>query len=292
MERVPAQHAGLFRGQRAVPVRPAAAAALPAAVRRAAHGQRAAGHGLEHRRLVRHQHELAELLRRVHHDLPGPDGRPRGAELHVGRGRHRDRHRADPRVHPVPDRQAGQLLGGRDPLRVPAAAPAGRHRRHCPDGRRRDRQLRQLPHAHHPVRRAPDHGRRPGRLAGSHQGHGEQRGRLLQRQLRAPLREPEPVHELVRDLPAAAHPVRHAARVRQDGRRQPAGLRAGRGHGDHLDGGRRRHQLLRDAGRRDGHRTSRTAPRRATRSRFGTPGSLAVRGLDHGHLHRGGELLP
>ena len=45
--------------------------------------------------------------------------------------------------------------------------------------------------AHHAHRRAPDHHRRPGRLAGGHQGARHQRRRLLQRQLRAPVREPE-----------------------------------------------------------------------------------------------------
>ena len=186
VERLPAQHARVLRGERAVPVRPPAAAALPAGVRRAAHGQRAAGPGLQHGRLVRDQHELAELLRRVHHDLPGPDGRPRGAELHVRRGRHRHRHRAGPRVHAVQDRQAGQLLGGRDQDHGPVPASAVDPRRNHPDGRRRNRQLHQLPHGDHPVRRAPDHRRRTGRLAGGHQGLREQRRRFLQRQLRAP----------------------------------------------------------------------------------------------------------
>src|ERR1019366_1239296 len=108
MERVPALHAGVLPGQRAVPVRPGAAAALPAAV--AEDGQRPARPRLEYRRVVRHQHQLAELRRRVHHGLPGADGRAGGAELPVRRRRHRGRDRADPRVHPVQDRQARQLL--------------------------------------------------------------------------------------------------------------------------------------------------------------------------------------
>ncbi len=86
--------------------------------------------------------------------------------------------------------------------------PAVHRRRDRPDGGRRDRQLLQLPHRHHAVRGAPDDRRRAGGLAGGHQGRGEQRRRLLQRQLRAPVREPEPVHQLVRDLPAAADGVR------------------------------------------------------------------------------------
>ena len=59
----------------------------------------------------------------------------------------------------------------------------------------------------------------PGRLAGGHQGAGHQRRRLLQRQLVPPVREPEPVHQHLRDLPAAADPVQPAAHVRQDGPR-------------------------------------------------------------------------
>ena len=146
--------------------------------------------------------------------------------------------------------------------------PAVRCRRDRPDGRRRDRQLLRLPHGDHAVRRAPDHGRRPGGLAGGHQGDGEQRRRILQRQLRPPVREPEPVHQPVRDLPAAADPVRHAAGVRQDGQGQPAGLRPGRDHG-------RSSGWPRSAGSASSRRTPppaaprrspRATPRRAPRS--------------------------
>ena len=63
--------------------------------------------------------------------------RARGAELHVRRGRPGGGDRDDPRVHPVPDRQARQLLGRPDPGHHPAAAAAVGHRRHHPDGERR-----------------------------------------------------------------------------------------------------------------------------------------------------------
>ena len=76
-----------------------------------------------------------------------------------------------------------------------------------------------------------------------------------------PFENSEPVHEHLHHLPAAADPVRHAAGVRQDGRRQQAGLRAGRRHGHHLGGRRRRDQLLRGP---PGHRRSRP-PARARR---------------------------
>ncbi len=121
----------------------AAAAALPAAER--AHGQRAAGHGLEHRGVVRHQHQLAELRRRVHHGLPGPDDRPDRAAVHVGGRRPGRRDRDDPRLRPVQDRQARQLLGGRDPGVVPAADPDSGRRRDHPHRQRRDRELPRLP---------------------------------------------------------------------------------------------------------------------------------------------------
>jgi K+-transporting ATPase ATPase A chain len=63
-----------------------------------------------------------------------------------------------------------------------------------------------LPQHRHAGPWSSDHGRRPGGLAGGHQGHGQQRRRLLQRQLRHAVREPEPVHELVRDLPHPGDP--------------------------------------------------------------------------------------
>ena len=63
--------------------------------------------------------------------------RARGAELHVRRGRPGGGDRDDPRVHPVPDGQARQLLGRPDPGHHPAAAAAVGHRRHHPDGERR-----------------------------------------------------------------------------------------------------------------------------------------------------------
>ncbi len=53
--------------------------------------------GLQHRRELRHQHQLARLRRRDDHELPHPDGRPRLAQLHLGRGRLGGRGRARPR---------------------------------------------------------------------------------------------------------------------------------------------------------------------------------------------------
>ena len=66
---------------------------------------------------------------------------------------------------------------------------------------------------------------------GGHQGARHQRRRLLQRQLRAPVRGPDGLGLAARGLPAPGHPVRAAAHVRPDGRRQAAGLRDPRRHG-------------------------------------------------------------
>ena len=72
-------------------------------------------------------------------------------------------------------------------------------------------------------RPAPGHHRRPGRLAGGDQGARHQRRRLLQRQLGAPVREPQRAQQPVRDLPAAADPGRADPHVRRDGRGQAPG---------------------------------------------------------------------
>ena len=59
---------------------------------------RHAGLVLQHRRQLRHQHQLAGLRRRVDHELPHADGRARGAELPLRGHRHRGGDRADPRL--------------------------------------------------------------------------------------------------------------------------------------------------------------------------------------------------
>ena len=88
---------------------------------------------LQHRRELRHQHELAELRRRDDDERPGPDDRAHGAELRLGRGRHGGRRRADPRLHAPARGDHRQLLGrphkGRDPRPAPAGAGARRRAR-------------------------------------------------------------------------------------------------------------------------------------------------------------------
>ena len=79
---------------------------------------------------------------------------------------------------------------------------------------------------------AADHHRWPRGQPGSDQGTRHQRRRLLQRQLRASVREPELVDQLAGDLPAAGDQLLAAAHVRPHGRQQEAGLCDRRGHGD------------------------------------------------------------
>ena len=79
---------------------------------------------------------------------------------------------------------------------------------------------------------AADHPRGAGRQPGGHQGPRHQRRRVLQRQLRASVREPDGVDELAGNLPAAGDQLLAAPHLRPHGRQQEAGLRDRLGHGD------------------------------------------------------------
>ena len=146
--------AGLQPGVDAGALRPAAPAG-PAAVQSAGPAGRRAGSGLQHRRLVHDQHQLAVVRRRDDDELLHADGRPRVPELRVGGRRHRAGDRLHPRHRRARARDARQLLGGHDarhalgaaavlPGRVAAAGVAG--------GRAELQALR--PRA---ARRSPDH---------------------------------------------------------------------------------------------------------------------------------------
>ena len=188
---------------------------------------------MEHRGQLRHQHQLAELLRGVHRRPSRADGRAGGAELRLGRRGHGGGDRAGPRVCPPAHRRPGQLLGR--PGAHGASHPAAdRDRgRHPADRGRGDPELPpQRPDCHHPGRRPADDHRRPGGQPGGHQGARHQRRRLLQRELLAPVREPDRVDQLAGDLPAAGDQLLAAAHVRPHGRQRQAGLRDRIGHGD------------------------------------------------------------
>ncbi len=123
---------------------------------------------------------------------------------------------------------------------------------------------------------------------------GNNGGRLLQRELGPPVREPERVHELARDVPHPAHPVRPDEHVRADGRRPTAGLGALRD--DDGDPGRRARSS------RCGARASatRSIPQAVIAGALGNMegkevrfGAAAERPLRHGddrHEHRRREL--
>ena len=112
---VPAERAGVLARLRARALSDAARAASPAVQPRLqGHGARAV---VQHRRELHDEHQLAVLLRRIDTRLHRADGRPRGAELRLGRGRHLRRDRAGARLRAVAHRSARQLLGRPDPHR-------------------------------------------------------------------------------------------------------------------------------------------------------------------------------
>ena len=92
------------------------------------------------------------------------------------------------------------------------------------------------PGGQHAGGRAADHHRRPGRQPGVHQAARHQRRRVLQRQLRASLREPHRMDQLGRDLPVGLHRILAAPNLRPHGREQEAGLcHRGGDVGDRID---------------------------------------------------------
>ena len=146
------------------------------------------------------QHELAELLGRERRHIPDPGRGPGGPQLHLGRDRPRHRDRAVPRPDPAQLEDHRQLLGGSDPRRAlhpaadrdrrrPRPGLAGRAADVGPDADRDDT-----------AGRAAEHRARSGRVPGVDQGAGQQRRRVLQRQLVASVREPDAADELARDL--------------------------------------------------------------------------------------------
>ena len=205
---------------------------------------------VQHHLVVPDEHQLAVLRRRDDDELPQPDDRADGAELALGRRRHRRGGRAGPRDHRAQRQEPRQLLAGpraHDPVRARADLGDRRARARLPG---RDPELLHLPDGAHD--HGPDAVDRdgPGRLAGGDQGARHQRRRLLQRQLGAPVREPDGVHQLLRDAARADHPGGARLHVRAHDRQPPPGLR--------------------DLRRDDGHvprrgRSSPTSPRRTAR---------------------------
>ena len=82
---------------------------------------------VQHRGQLRHQHQLAVLRRREHAGLPGPDGRAHGAELRLGRHRHRSGGGLRAWLHARQRLHHRQLLGRSGPLHPLSASAALHH---------------------------------------------------------------------------------------------------------------------------------------------------------------------
>ena len=156
-----------------------------------------------------------------------------------------------------------------------------------------DPELLGVPGGHHARGGQAGGGARAGGLAGGDQGAGHQRRRLLQRQQRPPLREPEPLHQPDRAVAHLRHPRRADLHLREDGPRPSPGVGDPRGDGRALP----RRDADRALGRvqaQPGARLARARPR--GRKHGGQGGPLRHRGLgalrhrDHRRLVRRGEL--
>ena len=112
------------------------------------------------------------------------------------------------------------------PLHPAADRVRGRGRLHGP-GRDPDAG-RPGPHLRRAQRRPPDHSARPGRLAGGHQAAGDERRRVLQRQRRQPVREPDRPDQLPVDPADPVHTGQPHLHLREDGRQRPPGRRPAR----------------------------------------------------------------
>ena len=188
-----------------------AAAGRPAAQPATAMRRGLAGPVVEHRRQLRHEHELAELRRRDDDELPHADARrsrcrtsspPRRAWPSWWRSSAASRARRRPRLGNFwVDLDAEHALHPAAALDRPRARPrlAGRRA----DVRRVRSTVALLAGDEGRRRQAPSPSRcsrvGPGRLAGGDQAARHERRRLLQRQLGAPVREPDAALELRRD---------------------------------------------------------------------------------------------
>ena len=157
---------------------------------------------------------------------PHADVRADRPELRERGGRHVRGRGVRPRPRADRERRPGRQL-----LRRPGAHRVAGAAAHLAGGGlhahpvRRDPELRPRPRDAHADRRQPGPDRRAGRQPGGDQGARHQRRRLLQRQLRAPVREPDAVHRPARDLPAPGDPVRDGVGLRPDRQGPPPGHR-------------------------------------------------------------------
>jgi K+-transporting ATPase ATPase A chain len=152
-------------------------------------GRRGPRSGLEHRRQLYHQHQLAVVYARDHHELSHPDGGPRDAQLLVGgvgiavavaliRGIKRTTSGTIGNFWVDMTRTiCSTCSAGFDHLCAAAGGQGVPQNLHAYTPRR----IRWNSHAD------ADHRAGPGGFAGSHQDAGHQRRRILQRQQRPSL---------------------------------------------------------------------------------------------------------
>ena len=211
---------------------------------------------------LHHQHQLAELRRRRHAVVPHADARPHAPELPVGGDRHRARGRAHPRLRARVGEDGRQFLGRYHPLHALHPDADLRRRRAVPGLAGHAADARPLCRRHHAGRRQADHRGRPGRLADRDQDARHQWRRLLQRQCRASVREPDRAVELPADhLDLRARRLAHQC-VRPHGRQPAPGLGDPRRHGRAVH--RRRRRLLLGRSQRHRPRSTRSASPAAT----------------------------
>ena len=228
------------------------------------HGAVTPDSSLQHRRELRHQHQLAGLRRRDHDELSHADARrspcrtssrPRPAwrcwsRLIRGFARALGRRRSATSGSICTRRRSTSCCRCRFVLALVLVEPGRgadlrRRTRTSPRSSPITYDAPKLDAAGQPLkdekgkpspRRRPhraDAAARPGRLADRDQAARHQRRRLLQRQLGASVREPDAALELPRDAGDPADPGRALLHVRQDGRRHAPGLGgAGRDDGD------------------------------------------------------------
>ena len=217
---------------------------------------------VQHRLVVRDQHELAVLRRRDDALLLQPDGRADRPELRLGGDRHRGGHRADPRHHRPPQRDADarQLLAGprtRDLLR--AAADLDRRRACCSSRRASCRRS---------AARSPASARGPVASQEAIKELGTNGGGFFNVNSAYPFENPTGLSNLIEMLPHPLHPRLADLHLRAHGRQPPPGLGDLRGDVGALHRQRRRRlhrRAARHAGparRRRPHRRDRRLDRR------------------------------
>ncbi len=154
-------------------------------------GRHTEGTRFQHCRQLRDQHQLAVLFGRVRVGLHRAGDRSDRAELPVRWCRDGRGGRPDPRAGPPAHRQVGQLLGRPDQDQPAAPAAVVVRRRVGHGGRWCHPKPLRTSGCDHPGGWDADTARWPGGLAGGDQAAGNQRGRLFQCELLAPVRKPD-----------------------------------------------------------------------------------------------------